>query len=31
MLTQDQEMIRGAVREFCESELRPIAARIDEE
>ncbi|MDM7917404.1 MAG: acyl-CoA dehydrogenase [Candidatus Eisenbacteria bacterium] len=31
MLTQDQEMIRGVVREFCESELRPIAAKIDEE
>jgi alkylation response protein AidB-like acyl-CoA dehydrogenase len=31
MLTSDQEMIRSAVRDFVESELRPIAAKIDAE
>lgn len=31
MLTPEQEMIRSAVREFAEHELRPIAARIDAE
>jgi alkylation response protein AidB-like acyl-CoA dehydrogenase len=31
MLTPDQEMIRAAVRDFVESELRPIAAKIDSE
>lgn len=30
-LTEDQQMIRAAVREFAEGELRPIAARIDAE
>ncbi len=31
MLTPEQEMIRDAVRDFVESELRPIAAKIDAE
>ncbi len=31
MLTPEQEMIRSAVREFVEHELRPLAARIDAE
>jgi butyryl-CoA dehydrogenase len=30
-LTEEQEMIRAAVRDFAENELRPIAARIDAE
>jgi butyryl-CoA dehydrogenase len=31
MLTSEQEMIRDAVRDFVESELKPIAAKIDAE
>lgn len=31
MLTPEQEMIRDAVRDFVESELKPIAAKIDAE
>ncbi|MBM3158122.1 MAG: acyl-CoA dehydrogenase [Chloroflexi bacterium] len=30
-LTEDQKMLRAAVREFAEKELEPIAARTDEE
>ena len=31
LLTQDQEMIRDAVREFAQAELWPHAARWDKE
>jgi butyryl-CoA dehydrogenase len=30
-LTEEQQMIRNTVREFAETELRPIAGKIDEE